>query len=45
MSLAYLPIDIPMHILDENKILDWFEKHQELLARSLEKFKNQAIYL
>lgn len=30
MSLAYLPIDIPMPILDEKKILDWFENHKLL---------------
>jgi hypothetical protein len=30
MSLVYLPIDIPMPILDEQKILDWFESHKLL---------------
>lgn len=30
MSLAYLPINIPMPILDEKKILDWFENHKLL---------------
>lgn len=30
MKLAYLPIDIPMPILDEQKILDWFENHKLL---------------
>jgi hypothetical protein len=30
MKLAYLPIDIPVPIVDENKILDWFENHKLL---------------
>ncbi len=30
MSLAYLPIDIPMPILNEKKLLDWFENHKLL---------------
>lgn len=30
MNLAYLPIDIPMPVLDEQKILDWFENHKLL---------------
>jgi len=30
MNLAYLPIDIPMPILDEQKLLDWFEHHKLL---------------
>jgi L-rhamnose mutarotase len=30
MKLAYLPIDIPTPIVDEKKILDWFENHKLL---------------
>lgn len=30
MNLAYLPIDIPMPIIDETKLLDWFENHKLL---------------
>jgi len=28
MNLAYLPIDIPTPILNEQKIIDWFESHK-----------------
>ena len=30
MNLAYLPIDIPMPVLDEEKLLSWFENHKLL---------------
>ena len=30
MNLAYLPIDIPMPVLNEQKILNWFESHKLL---------------
>lgn len=30
MNLAYLPIDIPMPILNETKLLEWFENHKLL---------------
>lgn len=39
MKLAYLPIDIPMPILDEQKILDWFENHK-LLDTDYWEYKN-----
>lgn len=28
MTLAYLPIDIPVKMPDERKVLDWFENHK-----------------
>jgi hypothetical protein len=30
MNLAYLPIDIPVPILNETKLLEWFENHKLL---------------
>ena len=28
MKLAYLPIDIPVKVPDEKKVLEWFESHK-----------------